>query len=321
MYQPFDTIGLPTGETAEIGVAQAPEPGDPRRIGELLAHKGEGWGWHIAEGLDHALDGLETRYYLASIDGLAVSNVMTVEHAGVGILGHVFTRPEHRRQGLCKAIFGQLMPDFAARGGLRLTLGTGFDSAPYWIYHSFGFRGVLPETGFMKYEGVPDFAERWYAAQPAQVVPLAWRHWPTLAQFFCDDFGEGLQLASAAAFGPYNFEGPFLGLYRAVCDGAGPAVRVLEGANGAAVGVAMLRPDERWKGAVTLLDVLTHPAYAAHLPDLIAALPPVDRKVQAYLPAAATARCAALAAAGFRAEGRFTAQLPNGGDVVVYARG
>jgi len=78
------------------------------------------------------------------VDGIAVSNVMTVECAGAGILGHVFTREEHRRQGLCQAIFGVLQPHFRQRGGLRLTLDTGFDSPPYWIYHRHGFRRCCP---------------------------------------------------------------------------------------------------------------------------------------------------------------------------------
>ncbi|MCC7492975.1 MAG: GNAT family N-acetyltransferase [Fimbriimonadaceae bacterium] len=313
MYEPLDTWHLPTGRSVEIGVLTAPDPADLYGVLDLLGHKGQPWQWHLEEALAGRVDELETRHYLASLDDLAVAQVMTLEYRGVGILGHVFTRPEERRQGLCAAIFRQLLPDFRARGGLRLTLGTGYDSPAYHIYHSCGFRSVVPETGFMKLETGPDFLDRWFAAAPAEVVEPAWRHWPTLAQLLAEDWGDGLRSVVLGQHGPANFEGGYLHLLHALANDRGPTVRLLETAAGAVVGWAVQQPDSRWQGRVELVDLFCHPAWEADLPRLLAALPGTGRPRQAWVPAAATARLAAFAAAGFRPLGG-AALLPGGGD-------
>ncbi|NUP98601.1 MAG: hypothetical protein HUU35_01970 [Armatimonadetes bacterium] len=320
MYQTLSNASLKTGETAEIGVLLAPDADDSHGVGALLGHKGDYWRWHVDEALARELDGIETRYYVALIGGRAVSNVMTVEHAGVGLLGHVFTLPEQRRKGLCQAIFEQLMPDLRARGVERLTLGTGYDSAPYWIYHRAGFRSVLPESGFMKIDLRDDFAPRWFA--PGAVTPAAftWRHWPTASQLFAEDIGQGLTLYGAGAFGAFNFEGLGLQLLKAIADGRPLQVWVLEKDNSAVVGLASLRPDDRWGGRVHLLDLVGHADFGAELPRLLEHLTWPAAKVQCYLPTAAEARCAAVEACGFQREGVLRRQLAGGGDVALYAR-
>ncbi len=320
MYERFDTVTLATGERAELGRVLGPDEGDPLGVAELLGHKGQAWEWHVTEALARPLDGLETRWYLARLDGRSVSNVMTVEHAGVGILGHVFTRPEHRRKGLCRAIFERLLPDFRDRGGLRLTLGTGYDSPPYWIYHGFGFRSVVPETGFMACPLVEDFAARWYAPGPTQVADLSWRHWPTLAQLFTDDPGQGLQALCFNAFGPTNIEGSFVSAWQGISAGQGAVARVLERESGAVVGFAALAPDARWQRKTWLLDLLLHPSAVDQGPDLLAALPFPDAPVQAWVPAVAAGRRAALEASGFGLAAELRRQLPDGGDVALYVR-
>src|SRR5207248_6496886 len=130
---------------------------------DLLVHKGSGFEVHMRMALRGETDRLETRYYLGMLEGVPVANVMTVESDGVGILGHVFTRPEHRRKGICQAIMGRLMEDFRQRNGRVLLLGTGFESAPYWIYHSFGFRSL--KGGFMRYDApaAEGFDRNWFA--------------------------------------------------------------------------------------------------------------------------------------------------------------
>jgi hypothetical protein len=320
VYRLFERLTLATGEEVELGVVEAPQPGDPFKVAELLAHKGGDWNAHIAAALESELDGLETRFYIAAMQGRGVCNVMTVEHAGVGILGHVFTRPEHRRKGLCSAVFRHFTPDFRARGGRRLTLGTGFSSPPYWIYHGQGFRSILPESGFMGYEAVDGFAAGWYRRGEAKVEPLTWRHWPTVAQLIADDFGDGLQSLLVGAFGKKNFEGSGLSLIRACVEGRGVVGRVLVSDEGAAVGYAWARPDPRWDGGVLMLDLLAHPNFHDRLPELLAALPLPAGKVQCCVPTAAGARRAALEACGFGLEAELAGQLPNGGDVALYAR-
>lgn len=319
MYEPRGTVNLSSGACAEVGIVCGPHQGDPYRIGELLQHKQHPWHQHIVEALEQPLGDLETRFHIVVAEGLAVANVMTVESGGVGILGHVFTRPEHRRQGLCQALFEVLLPDFRARGGRQLTLGTGYDSPAYWIYHRNGFRPLLPESGFMRLRVDPDFAATWFAPGPTRVVPLQWRHWATVAQLLAEPLGDGMACWQLRCFGPKNFEGSFLHLFIPTDSWQGATVRVLETAAGAAVGFALLHRDRRWPADVKLLDVVSHPNFEADLPALLAGLP-LDGRVQCYLPAAAEARRAAVEAAGFGLEGTFAGQLGDGGDVVVYGK-
>ncbi len=318
MYEHRGAIALPSGATAEIGLVCGPLEGDPYRIAELLEHKQQPWHQHIVEALDHPLGDLETRFTIARLGDLAIANVMTIEHRGVGILGHVYTRPEHRRQGLCQALFEVLLPDFRARGGRQLTLGTGYDSPPYWIYHRHGFRPLLPESGFMRLRLEPEFALRWFAPAPTRIVPLQWRHWATVAQLFAEPVGDGLACWQLQCFGPRNFEGSFLPLFLPTEAWRGVEVRVLETESGAAVGFALLHRDRRWPTA-KVLDVVCHPNFGDRLPALIASLP-LDGRVQCYLPAAASARRAAVEKAGLRLEGTFPDQLGDGREVMIFGK-
>jgi len=319
MYQAAGTVELPSGTTAELGVLDGPMGGDPFRVAELLQHKQQPWHQHIVDALDHPLGELETRFHIAVVEGVAIANVMTIEHRGVGILGHVFTQPEHRRQGLCQHLFDVLLPAFRDRGGRQLTLGTGYDSPPYWIYHRNGFRPLLPESGFMQLRIEPDFEQTWFAPGPSRAVPLAWRHWASLAPLFAEPLGDGLACWQIGAFGPKNWEGTFLNLFLPTESWTGVEVRVLETSQGAAVGYAMLHRDRRWPD-VKVLDVVGHPNFDDRLGALLAELP-LDGRVQCYLPATADARRAAVEAAGLRLEGTFPSQLGDGRDVVVYGKG
>lgn len=311
---------LASGETATLGVVTTPDPEDSLGVMELLAHKPGDWQWHLEVAFATGPPGLATRFYVAVIDGRAVSNVLLTESADVGILGHVFTRPEHRRKGLCQAIFDRLMPDFRTRGGLRILLGTGYDSPAYWIYHRNGFRSRLPESGMMIYESRADYPAIYYALGPVVIERFDWRHWPPLAHLLIDDYGEGLQSLHYRAFGPFNFEGHGVSLAKALAEGAAVEANVLVTPRGSVVGFALLRPDPLWQG-FRLLDLVAHPDFAGHLEDLVGSLSLADGPVQAWLPAVAAARRAALERHGFRAVATVERQLPGGGDAVWYRKG
>jgi hypothetical protein len=318
MLELLGEITLRNRVRAALAVVTAPEAEDGLGVRPLLGHKGGLWQRHIDRALSGELDGLETRFHLAVVDGQAVTNVMTVEYAGAGILGHVFTKPEHRRLGLCDVVLDMLGADFCARGGWRLLLHTGYDSTAYHIYRGHGFKDVTPGTGFMAWVVRPEAAERWYDAEPARVAPYTWRHWPALGQLLADDFGDGLQALWCEAFGPTCFEFPGLQLQDA-CEQGAQAV-VLEAEDGRALALASLVPDRRWRG-VRLLDLVGAPGTAEHWGELLAALDLSGGQVQAWMPAAATARRAAIEARGLRQEALLRDQLGPGGDVVVYGCG
>ncbi|MGH2367633.1 MAG: hypothetical protein ACRDI2_05490, partial [Chloroflexota bacterium] len=99
MYTHLGSVTLKTGEQMDLGVVQCPDPSWSPQVKRLLGHKGRDSLEHIEGALAGPLDALETRFYVGTIGGVAVTNVMIVGARGAGILGHVYTVPEHRQKG------------------------------------------------------------------------------------------------------------------------------------------------------------------------------------------------------------------------------
>ena len=180
MYNTFGEVELKTGERMEVGVVTSPDGPHAEEMKQFLGHKPGNYKWHIERCVTEVLDALETRFYVGKLDGDVITNIMTVEYEGVGILGHVFTLPQQRRKGACKGVMAYQMADFPATVRQRTLSRHGLQQAPpYSIYHSFGFESVFPESGFMKYHVTEDFEERYFA--PAPAVPKS-VEWARLAQ-------------------------------------------------------------------------------------------------------------------------------------------
>ena len=147
MYEQLGETALKSGERMQIGVITAPDAEWKDCIVPFLGHKGEPYASHIRLANDGPLDELQTHFYIGHRDGHVITEVMIVGARGAGVLGHVYTLPEERRKGAYQAVMARQMADMEAKGFRLLSLGTGFDSAPYWIYHSFGFRSVFGGLG------------------------------------------------------------------------------------------------------------------------------------------------------------------------------
>ncbi len=281
-----------------------PESGIAGGITRLLAHKGPEWQFHMDSALRGQTDLLETRYYLGLLDGVPVGNVMTVEYLGVGILGHVYTVPEQRRKGICQAIMGRLMADFRERGGHVLQLGTGYESHAYWIYHSFGFRSL--KGGFMRYDTADDsFEKTWFAPATVAATRMAWRHWPLAGLLGAHQDGEILRSAAWRLYGIGNLETPVVRSMKAMTEGAGADMVVLETARGAVTGVATLHPTSGvngWPG-VWLLDFFAHPDFASHSIEMLHTLNYPSGKIISYVETGARDKARALEQCDFKCEG------------------
>src|SRR5690242_6632483 len=136
MQKTIQTTQTKTGEELTVMCISPPEPEWDSRIRPFLAHKPPHYREHVNLALSGRCDDLETRFYVGVLDGELVGNIMTVESRGVGILGHVHTREDQRRKGICDAIMTCQMEDFRERRGHVLLLGTGYQSAAYPIYES-----------------------------------------------------------------------------------------------------------------------------------------------------------------------------------------
>lgn len=326
MFNKLAEAVLKTGERMEVGVITAPDAPHAEEVKAFLGHKPGNYKWHIERCVTESLDALETRFYVGKLDGNVIANIMTVEHEGIGILGHVFTLPAQRRKGACKGVMAHQMEDFRRRGGRALYLGTGYNSAPYHIYHNFGFKSVLPASGFMHYHvnaGVnADFAERYFARAPAHPKRIEWHDWPKVTALSAIVGGDTLRSLTWGVYGPTNLEGGFLAFKHDLetADIYADA-KLLVAQNGAIVGWATVSQDTRWRGTSAVLDIFFHPNFADAVPTLLSDLTFPDVKVQCYVDEDATVKADILTAAGFGCEARLRKQFAYNGrryDVLVF---
>ena len=315
MVRQLARVTLKSGERMRCLLVEEPEESWADDIGQLLVHKREHVLWHIAQCTAGPLDDLETRFYLGVIDGQAVGNIMTVEHGGIGILGHVFTRPDQRRKGIASRIMTAQMQDFRERKGRALTLGTGFDSPPYWIYHSFGFRSIVAGSGAMWYWKQPEMAEELWRAAITGTSPPLWRHWPLVNLLCTQPEGDRLRNAARRLWGQRNFEGDFTKyLHDLKAEDSSIVARVLENDAGLAVGWASVEDDPLWGGAAALLDLFVHPAAWHAAGELLDAVPLPQKPVIAYADQDSP-KNDLLHARGFTQQASWPSWFPAGGEM------
>jgi len=306
------TVAIKSGEQLRIIRVAGPDAEWKEPILKALGHKGGHWVGTIQMTLEQSLEGVQCCYYLGLLDGEIVGNITITEapEVGVGILGHVFTNPSHRRKGICTALMEALTGDFAAHRGGAMTLGTGYDSPAYHIYHRFGFRGV-GTSGRMIWQARPGFLDDYFAADPTDVADISWPDWPRLDLLYTIPEGSFLR-GLYHHYGPSSYEGCFLQLFKLVGDSQHAQAKVLAKPGGEVVGHALLLPDPRWHNDVWLLDLFVHPGFYPAAGELLAAIElPPGRKVQAYADSQSPENIQLLEKRSFRQEAVLRNQLVN----------
>lgn len=144
----------------------------------FLQHKGSPWIEDIARRLAGAMAGAADYFYAAICDGQLVGHAWyTVASAApqVGLVGHIFTHPAYRRQGIAAQLLARIVQDFAQRGGQLLQL---FTSTAYSVpfYERLGFENLCAGRAYHDTD--------WYLRAPAGSTPLVndWYAPPAVAQ-------------------------------------------------------------------------------------------------------------------------------------------
>ena len=323
MYRKFAEETLKSGEVMEVGCVQTPDARWGERVERSLGHKPPIWLYHIHKAVSGETDDLEHYFYIGHLQGDIITGVMTVEYRRVGILGHVYTDPRHRRKGAYSLLMRQQMDDFRARGGGLLLLGTGYQSPPFRIYEGFGFRGIVGESGYMRYATEEDFEEKYYAPGEVAVRPTRWEDWPGVN---CLTSQAGEDLLRTVAFegvGQFSSEEKFLLVMQGrERDRRRQAWSALS-KSGALVGLALLTPDARFLNGTYLLDLILHANFWRRAEELLAAIDWPKAKVQCYTDLGCKEKVRALRQAGFKREALFKGQLASGSrllDVAVFSR-
>ena len=327
MYTELGTVTLKSGEAATIARVQGPDAYWGELIEPFLGHKNRAARWQIRETIIEDPGLLESYYYIAHLDREVISNIATWEYRGSGILGHVYTAPEHRRKGAAKAVMELQMKDFQERDGNALFLGTGYDTVPYQIYQGFGFDSVTLGSGFMHYYASSEsvFEHDYFAPGATTVRDIDWHDWVGLMALFACSQGSWLRMFASGNIGRGSFEGEFITFYREIKEFRISLGRVLQvSGSKSVVGVVRLSPDPRFNDAVHTLDVHVHPAFEGDMAKLIDSIDwPPSTKVQAYVGSDDPTKLEALKNAGFAVEAVLRNQLHKGTesiDVTVLAK-
>jgi hypothetical protein len=302
MYSKLDEAKLHSGECLEVGVVVGPDPEWLPRLAPFLGHKPDQYRDHIRRALVGPLEELDTRFYVGLVNGRLISQIMVVGDRQAGIVGHVFTLPEERRKGACRAIMARQMDDIRRVGYRALGLDTGFETPPYWIYHSFGFRGVAPGNGCMRWFASAEAEAELYAAGATHTREGRWSDWGHVHLLSLRPLLPDEELPRSLTLGiktQSSAEGPFLAFQLRREREPSAQALALVSKRGATVGWATLAPDPRWFRDHWLLDVDVHPAFPHGAAELLAALTWPDAPVCAYTSEPQGRKSDALKAAGF----------------------
>ena len=306
MYESLGQVVLKDGERVDAGVVIGPDLDWADRVEKLLGHKGPSWQWGNSMALREALP-LDALYYILHRDGVPFANMMNIEVEGVGLYGHVYTRPEERRNGAARQLLPILLEHYRERGGQALVLGTGYDSPPYHIYAEGGFVGIEDRSGCMAYYpgGESTFYESYFVDQLLTISRLDWCDWPSSIPLFIGDYPGSVRSVAMHLIGRESTEGPLVRRLQAEIerkkDGKGPRTAVLTGnTTGAVFGLATCDRHPIWRGS-GLVDLYCHPRAWDRGAELMGALEldPAERTI-AYCDAGLGEKEAILDAAGYR---------------------
>lgn len=325
MHEVIAKHKLWTGEEMSTLRVTAPDQEYKDAILSVIGHKEPYWLVPVREAYEGKI-GLKTYCYLALLGGGGdvIANITTAESLDepIGMLQHVFTKPEHRRKGVASFLMKDLLDDFKARKGRALYLGTGYGSDAHRIYHRYGFQDIGDRTGKMRFLTEKDFDEKYFSGRDTDVHPLGWEDWPGSDVLFSIENGWYMKNLAFGAFDVHGFEGGFIKLMLGLREGHVKDAKVMI-SNDAVVGFASLALDPRWNYGVAIFDFFMHPLFLNGANKLIQSISFGSEKTQSFVEASAKYKSHALEDCGFTLEARLNEQLrqkDHSLDVSIYSR-
>ena len=301
---------LKDGTKVEVRLVMPPEAGWADKMHCFLKHKGMPWQLHWLEAFAGRCDVLETRFYLLVIDGEPISSIMTAETAGIGIFGHVFTKVQWREKGAASILMRAVSEDFGSRDGIALYLGTGYDSMPWRLYAKFGFEGVAPPLGLMRWVRQPERLAGMFSGEQLTVRPIRWGDWPLVQCLSLQPGGDTVKNMGLKRFGTADMEGPFLALMERMAKNPGIRVAVVTNGAGMVVGFGTSAPLDALLTDYVLVDVFAHRAAGPAVGLLLSGLElPADKPLLVMIDESSAQRRQSLATAGFCVVGNLPGAL------------
>lgn len=247
----------------------------------------------------------------------------------LAILGHVWTRPDQRRQGIATALIRRALAEFRQEGGRAMYLCTDNPHA-FRLYYKAGFRPLIGDGMRYLAPGQEDFDGTYFAyTGPARVRPGTWGDLARVSALYnqpaprwlIKDYPRGV-------YRDIRYERHYIEVWKPASEGRG-TVLLLETGEKRVVGIASLAESGTYREQhVQTLDFWACPAYLRQIPDLLAALVELASSgnaevVQAYVADVDTGKQDLLCACGFRQEARLHGRLrarDRRVDLLVYSR-
>ena len=237
-----------------------------------------------------------------------ISQVTVLVRNGVGIVGNVWTSPDHRRRGCLKEIMSCVKDDFKKRKWKALYLGTGFNSLAYQIYMKLGWHPIEMQSGYMEYygeDGIHDiqrsnqlrdaFEKEFFCTNDKKlnddeiiIEYLGWQHYPVSVPLFLSGNVKGIiRSAPLNLMGRISPELPFIELIhneiKRIKKRDLHQVQVLTNTRtNALVGFAMWQWEPNYKNTV-LIDCFCHQKYWDYAPALLAGLPLPRKRCEKFM--------------------------------------
>jgi len=242
----------------EYALIDAPDPDSIALLSDILKHKGKVWIDHLNNAMIGKYGELETRFYIAKSEGKIISTIMDTIYSGVGIVSHVYTRPEYRRRGICTKLMQYMMDDFRNRGGYMLVLDTTFEGTAFWIYIKYGFKPLHYGSEYMTYYNDIADIERHFSYSPVRIIRPEWKHWPLHAVLLSVQEIEDIRSIAYDMYSVSNFESYLC--FKPLWNDNDKQLRFLESESGAIVGCLYITQ----KLDYHILDIFVHPNFVSY---------------------------------------------------------
>ncbi len=157
-------------------------PVDDRDLLALVWHKGSPWVEDIHRRLQGECAGSRDRFFVGYDGSRPVAMVwytVSETEPRLALLGHVYTRPEHRRRGLATRLMETAMAEFARQGGVVVQLFT-YNPETLPFYERLGFETLYASRAMHATDwylrrpaGSTVLIDTWFAPRACRVRPLA----------------------------------------------------------------------------------------------------------------------------------------------------
>ena len=164
-----------------IEIERVRPPVSPDEIISLLWHKGPPWVEDIRQRLLGALPGAEDHFWTARHDGKVVAHAWYTAAKAcpeLGVIGHIYTAPDYRRQGISSQLVTAALEHFAEHGGKVMQL---FTSTPHTVpmYEAYGFENLYHNQSYHDMDwymrsppGSRELINSWFRQTPFRVRSL-----------------------------------------------------------------------------------------------------------------------------------------------------